>query len=1502
MSIYPRFSQNSNTFNSKDIVSYEEASSGQTVVKLDLSSFVQKTAPVFESELYLKPGIGINMAGEKQSTAFTDLQKTDVETSKSKLTSIEYSESKTIINDLLDLTNSILILLDGQINQSKISGLITRLAEIDANLESINSNDADIIALNTTTATHTSQLAANDVVNASQNLNIVNLQTDTENISIRVTDTETDVVTLNAKDVSHDASINSLVAITSTLTNDVTILNQFDVDISLNLNAYKTSNDANVLLINDELNVIDALNISQNTRLTNTETANASQNVRLDDIETVNTSQDLSLNLIESKNLSQDTLIADLETLTVSHNSNLSNLNAVQSANVSNISTLQNENTTQSSDIATLNTEMLTKHAIINNSNKLNTAYIGNGDVSNLKLSSLNDVRTDVSVQSQLNTINSSISGLDLLQDLDIVSIPLLQNNVAALVAKDVIIDSSINTLAVDIATNVSGIATNASAITTNSSAIASANTAINNNTNSVTTINSNLTALSNADVIHTTQITDLQAVDIVLQANIDLKQNIISLANKLSSTKIFDTVLNDSLDSILTTVDSNITILNSNKQNNITTLNKLNSSLLNRNDNLQYVDITSGLQAQLLTINNSISTLQTLQNGDTTSFATIQDNFDTLELSKLDKTVYDNTIAPEIVTLSNAISTLQALQDGDIVSFNSINNSLTNLTNTKHPLITTDSKLNSSLLNRDDSLQYVDVTSSIQTKLNSVDSSIATKQNIINVANKIEIANVDFGLLHPLSYVDIIMPLQSQLNSFDSSITTLTATDVAQTGVNTNLQNSINTNATDIVTLQGINATQATTNTTLQTNIDAIDLTGIATNATDIVTLQGINTTQATTNTTLQSNIDAIDLTGIVTNATDIVTLQGINTTQATTNATLQSNIDAIDLTGIATNATDIVTLQGINATQANTNTTLQSNIDAIDLTGIATNATDIVTLQGINTTQATTNATQATTNATQVTTNATLQTNIDAMSSKTESFTPITYDQINNEITHTYDKNNLFIDPLDDLNLITLNLTINPIENLKNYNQKVIINCLEFKSYVNTLMLNGVATEIKFREGDSNINLAPIAGFSSLIQSFQICQVDNIVYALSSIELFYNSVSNRIYDRTAGAIMTLIGDGVINYEINGAAYSELGATALDDIDGDLTSSITISQSVNTAVLGAYNVTYSVTDSHSNTTTLIRVINVIDTVNPVVVLVNSAEITLTDGAAYIEYGATASDNSLEVLTVSITGTVNSGLAGDYTVSYAATDSTGNTHTISRLIHVLLPTYTLQYSNPSVDIFNLIDSFNHFTNNTFTENIKTVGTGDTYLQGDYKYYCGSLRNNAASGHMKLLFSGDTWNHTSMVDNAAADFTSHEFGVISGMPTGTVYDTSSLNYQGITVNGTFLYFSQIDSGSSISYDGEYFEAIFPFYIDLSKMVIEHYNQSFAPSLAYLMGTTDGGVTYQLIDTYTSPSFLQEPTYSGLTKYNGFKYVLNKISSISRLAVKHWRMYGDIYTYE
>ena len=55
------------------------------------------------------------------------------------------------------------------------------------------------------------------------------------------------------------------------------------------------------------------------------------------------------------------------------------------------------------------------------------------------------------------------------------------------------------------------------------------------------------------------------------------------------------------------------------------------------------------------------------------------------------------------------------------------------------------------------------------------------------------------------------------------------------------------------------------------------------------------------------------------------------------------------------------------------------------------------------------------------------------------------------------------------------------------------------------------------------------------------------------------------------------------------GEAYTELGATSSDVEDGDLTSSISITGSVNSSILGTYNIQYSVTDSSGNTTIVQR-------------------------------------------------------------------------------------------------------------------------------------------------------------------------------------------------------------------------------------------------------------------------------------------------------------------------
>ena len=59
--------------------------------------------------------------------------------------------------------------------------------------------------------------------------------------------------------------------------------------------------------------------------------------------------------------------------------------------------------------------------------------------------------------------------------------------------------------------------------------------------------------------------------------------------------------------------------------------------------------------------------------------------------------------------------------------------------------------------------------------------------------------------------------------------------------------------------------------------------------------------------------------------------------------------------------------------------------------------------------------------------------------------------------------------------------------------------------------------------------------------------------------------------------------------YVIENNAYSEPGYTATDDADGDITANVKVTGSVNTAVRGTYNITYTVSDKWGNTATLTR-------------------------------------------------------------------------------------------------------------------------------------------------------------------------------------------------------------------------------------------------------------------------------------------------------------------------
>jgi hypothetical protein len=83
---------------------------------------------------------------------------------------------------------------------------------------------------------------------------------------------------------------------------------------------------------------------------------------------------------------------------------------------------------------------------------------------------------------------------------------------------------------------------------------------------------------------------------------------------------------------------------------------------------------------------------------------------------------------------------------------------------------------------------------------------------------------------------------------------------------------------------------------------------------------------------------------------------------------------------------------------------------------------------------------------------------------------------------------------------------------------------------------------------------------------------------------------------------VITLLGSSSVDIEI-GETYTDAGATALDDVDGDITESIVQTGTVDTDTLGTYTIRYNVTDSNGNAATEVtRTVNVVEAALPTVV------------------------------------------------------------------------------------------------------------------------------------------------------------------------------------------------------------------------------------------------------------------------------------------------------------
>jgi len=182
-------------------------------------------------------------------------------------------------------------------------------------------------------------------------------------------------------------------------------------------------------------------------------------------------------------------------------------------------------------------------------------------------------------------------------------------------------------------------------------------------------------------------------------------------------------------------------------------------------------------------------------------------------------------------------------------------------------------------------------------------------------------------------------------------------------------------------------------------------------------------------------------------------------------------------------------------------------------------------------------------------------------------------------------------------------------------------------------------------------------------------------------------------------------------------------------------------SNNLNINVIGSYSFEYSVVNEHGNKNYIgfTRTVNVVDTIAPVISLnfpsANPVNLIFNDTVSpvyfqpYVEYGAAADTGETIVTTFTRTpigggttvpvATVNPTVEGVYTVTYTATDASGNIGTNTRIVNVTKDTLAplISLTNPNQNPINLIynDTVTPVYSQSYIEYGATSDGGETVV-------------------------------------------------------------------------------------------------------------------------------------------------------------------------------------------
>lgn len=169
---------------------------------------------------------------------------------------------------------------------------------------------------------------------------------------------------------------------------------------------------------------------------------------------------------------------------------------------------------------------------------------------------------------------------------------------------------------------------------------------------------------------------------------------------------------------------------------------------------------------------------------------------------------------------------------------------------------------------------------------------------------------------------------------------------------------------------------------------------------------------------------------------------------------------------------------------------------------------------------------------------------------------------------------------------------------------------------------------------------------------------------------------------------VITLLGSNPVTIEA-GSVYTDAGATALDDLDGNITDQIVTLNSVDNMTVGTYTVIYDVNDSSGNQAMqVVRTVDVVDTTPPVWAPVPSDriagygsgfnyDVNAIDPSGPITYGVNDTTNFM----IDANGLIRNNTIlniGIYSVNISASDYYGNT--IYSVIKITVREYSKIYT------------------------------------------------------------------------------------------------------------------------------------------------------------------------------------------------------------------------------